>query len=71
MTKLLEKALKEVSRLPDEEQDAVAAMILEELADEKRWSQTFAHSQDKLARLAQEALAEHEQGETQAFDEGL
>ena len=36
MTKLLQKAVSAVSNLPEKEQDAIAAMILEELADEER-----------------------------------
>ena len=64
MTKLLEKALEEVAKLPDSEQDAVAAILLEELASEQRWAASFAMSQDKLAKLAQEALAEYNAGRT-------
>ena len=64
MTQLLEKALSEVSKLPDAEQDAVAAILLQELASERRWSETFANSQDLLAKLAEKALAEHAAGRT-------
>ena len=64
MTKLLEKALSEVAKLPESEQDAVAAMLLEELASEQRWSESFAKSQDLLAKLAEKALAEHAAGRT-------
>jgi hypothetical protein len=64
MTKLLEKALQEVSKLPASEQDAVAAILLEELASERRWAESFAESQDKLAKLAEEALAEYNAGRT-------
>jgi hypothetical protein len=64
MTKLLEKALGEVAKLPESEQDAVAAMLLEELASEQRWSESFAKSQDLLAKLAEKALAEHAAGRT-------
>jgi hypothetical protein len=64
MTHLLEKALGEVAKLPASEQDAVAALVLEELASEKRWSESFAKSQDALAKLAEEALAEHAAGRT-------
>lgn len=64
MTKLLEKALEEVSKLPASEQDAVAALLLEELASEQRWSASFGKSQDKLAKLAEEALAEYNAGRT-------
>lgn len=52
MTPLLEQALSEVSKLPETEQDAIAALILDELADERRWQESFARSQDQLARLA-------------------
>jgi hypothetical protein len=52
MTKLLEEALQEVAKLPASEQEAVAAILLEELASEDRWEQSFAKSQDKLAEQA-------------------
>lgn len=58
MTQLLEKALSEVAKLPPAEQDALAAILLNELASEKRWSESFTKSQDALAKLAEEALAE-------------
>ena len=64
MTQLLEKALSEVARLPAAEQDAVAAILLEELASERRWSDSFAKSQDLLAKLAEKALAAHAAGRT-------
>jgi hypothetical protein len=62
MTDLLEKALKEVKKLPPSEQDAVAAILLQELAAEQRWSDSFEKSQDALEKLAQEALVEHRAG---------
>jgi hypothetical protein len=64
MTKLLEKALQQVAKLPAPDQDAVAAILLEELASEKRWADFFEGSQDQLAKLAREALAEYDAGRT-------
>lgn len=64
MTQLLEQALSEVAKLPASEQDAVAALVIEELASERRWSSSFANSQDLLAKLAEEALAEYASGRT-------
>lgn len=55
MTQLLEQALSEVKKLPEQEQDAIAALILDELADERRWQESFARSQDQLARLTAKA----------------
>jgi hypothetical protein len=64
MTDLLEKALTEVKKLPPEEQDALAAILMQELAAEQRWTESFAKSQDALEKLAQEALAEYRAGLT-------
>lgn len=36
-----------------EAQDAIAALILEELDDEQRWDTTFAATQPQLAKLAE------------------
>ena len=64
MTKLLEKAFAEAAKLSNEEQDAFAALLLEELGTERRWARSFENSQDKLASLADEALAEFKRGDT-------
>lgn len=58
MTQLLEKALSEVAKLNEPEQDALASILLEEIASEERWTKAFADSQDVLSSLADEALAE-------------
>lgn len=68
MTALLEKAITEISKLPQVEQDALAAILLEELASEKCWEELFSNSQDKLAKLADEALAEFKKGKTKPMD---
>lgn len=68
MTKLLEQAFAKASKLPPEEQDALADWLLHELESENRWNKLFAGSQDALADLAAEALAEHRAGKTQALD---
>lgn len=68
MTKLLEKAVNAVSNLPEKEQDAIAALIFEELADEERWAQSFASSQRQLSMLAKEALEEYHSGRTRPLD---
>ena len=64
MTQLLDKALSEVAKLPDAEQDAVAAILLQEMASERRWADSFANSQDQLGKLAESALAEYSAGRT-------
>jgi hypothetical protein len=71
MTQLLEQALTEVKKLPEPEQDAIAALILEELADERRWQDGFARSQDQLARLAAKVREDIRAGRVQSggFDQ--
>ena len=71
MTELLEKAFAEASKLPPEEQDFLARMLLDDLASEELWEQSFSRSQDELSRLAGEALAEYERGETKPLEEVL
>ena len=68
MTHLLQRAFTEASKLPEAEQDAFASLLLAELESERRWAQTFASSHEKLATLADEALAEFESGETLPLD---
>ena len=68
MTQLLERAFMEAAKLPEAEQDAVASLFLSELESDRRWAQAFASSQDKLARLAEDALREFEAGETLPLD---
>ena len=58
MTQLLEQAINQVKKLPTSEQDAIASLILEEIADERRWDVAFAASQPQLARLAEKVRAD-------------
>jgi hypothetical protein len=71
MTDLLKKAFDAISALPPERQNAMAKMILAEIEDEERWDKSFAASQDKLAAMADEALAEHRAGKTRPMDDVL
>jgi len=71
MTQLLEKALNEVYKLSPEQQDAIAAVILEELADEQQWDAAFAASKDNLEELARKVRQDIEAGRVKkmGFDE--
>ena len=71
MTELLEKAFAEAANLPEHEQDVLAKALLEDLAAEDKWDETFANSHEQLAVLADEALAEFEQGKTMPLEENL
>ena len=68
MTELLRKAFQEASKLPAGDQDALATVLLEEPAGERRWDSSLAGSPEKLVALADSALAEHRAGKTQPLD---
>jgi hypothetical protein len=52
MTGLLEKALRRIEALSQEEQDAVASQILDTLDDEEAWARSFRENPEKLRALA-------------------
>ena len=68
MTRLLKKAFDEASQHPQDLQDAIAAIVLAEIAAQQRWDENLAGSQDALSTLADEALAEHRAGRTRPLN---
>lgn len=68
MTQLLKKAFDEASKLPAEEQDALARTLLEQLASEAHWPDKLAATEDVLAELADEALSEFRSGKTETLN---
>ena len=68
MTKQMEQVIARVTSLPEEEQEYYATIFLEELEDELKWDKAFASTQDELAKLADEALQEFEDGITTPLD---
>jgi predicted transcriptional regulator len=71
MTKLLEKAFTEASRLPLAMQNMIAERLLEDINAEAKWDDSFAVSQDELSRLADEAVADFQNGKTKPLEEVL
>jgi hypothetical protein len=68
MTKLLEQAFAEASKLSIAEQELLASRLLAEIAAEDKFDQAIARTSDKLAQLAEEALSEHRAGLTEELD---
>jgi hypothetical protein len=71
MSSLLDQAVEEVRKLPDAEQDAIAALILQEIEDDRRWEESLARSPDKLAALTARAAEQVREGRcrTAGFDD--
>lgn len=68
MTKKLKQAFDAAAKLPPEDQDALAAAILDEVAVDGLWAASFARTPAALEQLADEALSEHRAGRTQPLD---
>ena len=75
MTKLLEKAFGEISRLPAEDQDVIAQAIMDlvpDAASDKEWDCLMSdpRSEQVLEKLIQEADAEIARGDVLDTDPG-
>lgn len=68
MTKALQDAFKEAEKLPEAEQEQLAAAIRAELEAEAVWESRLAASTKALEAFADEALAEHRAGRTLPLD---
>jgi hypothetical protein len=70
MTRLMEQAIARASQLPQEGQDAIAAIILRELESEARWEELFSRrqSEDLLSQMADEAMSEVQSGQVRKLD---
>lgn len=70
MTELLKQAIAEIEKLPTDGQDAIAARILAELADEKGWMTRFAATTDaQWDRMAEMVRGEIGAGNTLPLDD--
>ena len=68
MTTLLEQAVNRVKTLSDNDQNAIAALILEKINDDLCQEKSFASSQDTLAMLAEAADEEICAGKCEVLD---
>jgi hypothetical protein len=69
MNTRLGEAFAQAAQFPPDEQEALAALLLDEIASERLWDQAFAQSQNQIAKLADEALTEFQEGRTVLLDE--
>jgi hypothetical protein len=67
MIKRLKEAFDLAGQLPEDEQQALASLLLDEIQSSQRWSDLFndPHSEKLLKRLVAEAMAEDDAGESE------
>jgi hypothetical protein len=70
MSQLMEQAFQKARQLPVSDQEAIAAIILQEIEAERRWEELFSRpeSADLLSRMADEALAGMKAGRARKLD---
>ena len=72
MTELLQRAIAEIEKLPDELQDAIAQRMLEEMADEQAWAARFEATTDaQWGQLAETARRAIRDGSTIPLEDAL
>jgi len=69
MTQALSAAVATAAQLPEDEQNALAAILLEEMESEERWGALFADSQNLLERMANEVMQDFEAGRVHPIDQ--
>ena len=71
MSPLLDQAVAEARKLSVAQQDAIAAFILEEIEDDRRWDESLSRSTGKLAALDDRAKEQLQAGQFKivGFDE--
>jgi len=68
MTKALEKVLERLQQMPEDRQDALAAMLLHEIDEDERWMRSTASNEDKLRSLLNNVLEADRRGECEPLD---
>ena len=73
MIEALRKAFELAQQQPEEEQEVIAQLILEEFRAEERWNELLTHPKSAilLEQLAEQARKEHSAGLTHNIDELL
>lgn len=67
----LAEAIAAAAKLPVEDQNYLAYRLQEEMADEKKWTDSFANSLNLLDKMAVDALQEDSEGKTRPLEELL
>ncbi len=70
MSQLMDQAFLKARQLPEADQEAIAALILQEIESAQRWDELFARpeSVDLLARMGDQALAAMRAGQARRLD---
>jgi hypothetical protein len=68
MTRLMEKAIERLRAVPETQQDQVAQFLLNELAEDDRWSRSTAQNEGKVKALVNSILADDDRKVCEPLD---
>jgi methylase of polypeptide subunit release factors len=68
MTNLLDEAYAVAKELPEDEQEAIGAVLLAEIDADRRWDELFSRKSDVIEQMADQALEDHRQRRTLPLD---
>ncbi|MEA2413824.1 MAG: hypothetical protein QOI58_481 [Thermoanaerobaculia bacterium] len=68
MSNLLDEAYAAAKKLPEEDQDAIGAVLLAEIDANRRWDELLAQPSEVIERMADRALEHHRLGLTLPLD---
>jgi len=68
MSNLLDEAYAAAKELPEEEQEALGAVLLAEIDADRRWEELFAKPSDVIERMGDKALEDYRLGRTLPLD---
>lgn len=69
MGRLLDRAIEEAHKLPEDEQEALGAWLLAEIDSEQKWDELFAREPSMaLERMADQVLEDFRAGRTSPLD---
>ena len=71
ITEALADAVAEAAKLPAADQNYLAWRIMEEIAEEQKWTDSFANSLDTLDKLAAEARKDIAEGKVYPLEDIL
>lgn len=68
MNTKLEEAFARAATLPEDDQETIAWLVMEEIADMQKWDERFANSQDQLGELVRRAREDVARGDVLPYD---
>lgn len=68
MTRLMKRAIEELRRVPETQQDGLAQFLLHELAEDKRWAETTAANLGDVDSMIADVLSDDDGGRCESLD---